>query len=123
MVPIDKLTGFLIIDTKIMVAHMLCRSAAVGINNPTTSAIFTMCRSPPNGQRHECRIVERQIETSHIKMSSTRRCLNAARTEEGKNDRYRPFPLFPGLRGGGYHRTAPKLGRTANFINKSKDKI
>lgn len=54
VVPIDKLTDFLIIDTKIMVAHMLCRSATVGPNNPATSAIF-----PPNGQRHEGRIDER----------------------------------------------------------------
>lgn len=48
-VPVDKLMDFLIIDMKIMVAHMLCRSAVVGPNNPATSAIFTMCRSPPNG--------------------------------------------------------------------------
>ena len=65
MVPVDKLTDFLIIDAKTMIAHMLCRSAIVGPNNPATSAIlvFTMSRSPPpNAQRHELegRIVERR---------------------------------------------------------------
>lgn len=49
MVSVDKLTDFLIIDAKTTIAHMLCRSAIVGPNNPATSAIlvFTMSRSPP----------------------------------------------------------------------------
>lgn len=67
VVPVDKSTGFLIIDTKIKGAYMLCRSAVVGPNNPATSAIFTMSRSPPNGQRHEGRIVERPTEITFLK--------------------------------------------------------
>lgn len=94
VLPVDKL---IIIETKNMVTHMLYRSSAVGPNTPTTSAIFTMCRSPSNGQRHEGGIVERQTETSesHSKMSSATRYINAGKA---KNHRCLPFPLFPGPR-------------------------
>ena len=68
-----------------MIAHMLCRSAAEGLasgNTAATSAIFTMCQCAVRPQRavsrrQDCRTPDRELETSHYKLSSATRCLNA----------------------------------------------
>ena len=77
VVPIDKLIGLLINDTNliILVTHMLCRSAAVGLT--TTSAIFTIHRSTPDGaasRRQDCRKPDK-----NLKCHQATRCLNAGK--------------------------------------------